>query len=114
MEESGLLQVGRGSEEPPLMRRHKEEQGRAQGLGLRASLRGAWVQSLVGERRSCMTHSHSHSHTRPRDREEKNDGVLVPTCSRFHLPHSFRMLAAFLNPVNSDFTVTMHCCDTLS
>ena len=37
MEESGLLQVGRGSEEPPLMRRHKEEQGRAQGLGLRAS-----------------------------------------------------------------------------
>ena len=85
-----------------------------QGLGLGASTAGAQVPSLVGELRSCKTLTHSHSHTPPRDREEKNSGVLVPTCSRFPLPHLLSLLAAFLNSINTDFTITVPCCNTLS
>lgn len=111
MEESGLP-VGR-SEEPPLMRRHKEEQGRRR-VRTQGFNAGGMGSILVGGTEILQTHSYHDSHTR-HGQGRKELMVLVFMCSRFHLPwSSVECWRRFLNPVNSDFTVTMHCCDTLS
>ena len=91
------------------IRKNRGPSGRDSGL----PLQGAWARSSVGELRACMTVTRSHTHT-PATGQKRTVVCWCPRVSGFHLPHSFSMLAALLNSISTNFTLTVHCCDTLS